>query len=83
MSGSRRGGGVSWRRECRDASGKLLDAACPQLVKKTHGLPQIHQELPARADGRRRRFRRTWYDTMRERRPMRNPRWPCYSTATR
>lgn len=66
MSGSRRGGGVSRRCECRDTSGKLLDAACPQLAKKNHGRPQIHQELPARADGRRRRFRRTGYDTVKD-----------------
>lgn len=64
MSSSRRGGGVSRRCECRGPDGKLLDASCPLLVKKNHGRPQIHQELPARADGRRRRFRRTGYATV-------------------
>lgn len=64
MASSRRGGGVSRRCECRSPDGKLLDAKCPLLAKKNHGRPQIHQELPPRANGSRRRFRRTGYESV-------------------
>jgi integrase len=61
MPGSRRGGGVAKRCECRGSDGKLLGSACPQLAKKNHGAPYIRQELPPGEDGTRRTFRRTGY----------------------
>lgn len=70
MASSRRGGGVSRRCECRDSAGKRLGSACPQIVKKNHGLRQIRQELPplVDADGNetRGRFRRVGYTTVAE-----------------
>ncbi|MFH0243618.1 tyrosine recombinase XerC [Streptomyces sp. HK10] len=66
MPVSRRGGGVTKRCECRGPDGKLLGAACPQLTKRSHGRPAVRQELPPDADGKRRAFRRTGYDSVRD-----------------
>lgn len=61
---SRRGGGVYKRCECRGADGKRLGNDCPQLAKRSHGKPLVQQELPLKADGGRRQFRRTGYATV-------------------
>ncbi|MEU7581965.1 site-specific integrase [Streptomyces sp. NPDC041068] len=66
MAGSRRGGAVYRRCECRDGNGRLLGAACPDLAKRTHGRPAIRQELPRDADSKRRTFRRTGYDKVKD-----------------
>ena len=70
MPGSRRGGGVSRRCECRGPDGKRLGAACPLMARKNHGQRQIRQELPplVDADGKvtRGRFRRVGYATVTE-----------------
>ncbi|MBD3931971.1 tyrosine-type recombinase/integrase [Streptomyces chumphonensis] len=66
MSTTRRGGGVRRRCECRGADGKRRGAACPKLSSRSHGSHEIHQELPPDANGKRRRFRRTGYPTVKE-----------------
>lgn len=64
MSGSRRAGGISKRCECRGTDSKLLGSTCPRLSSKGHGAVQLRQELPLDAEGKRRPFRRTGYDTV-------------------
>ncbi|MFF8910207.1 site-specific integrase [Streptomyces olivaceoviridis] len=66
MPSARRAGSIYRRCECRDADGKLLGNACPQLKKKSHGSVGLRQELPPDADGKRRTFRRTGYKTVAE-----------------
>ena len=65
MSGSRRGGGVSRRCECRGPDGKLLGNACPGMAKRNHGKLLVKQELPPRTDAEgkehRHYFRRSGY----------------------
>lgn len=48
---------------CRDDSGKPYGARCPQLSKKGHGTWQVQQGLHETVDGKRRRFRRSGFDT--------------------
>lgn len=66
MAASRRAGGISKRCECRGPDGKRLAGRCPQLTKRSHGANELHQELPPDAEGRRRRFRRTGYATVKD-----------------
>jgi plasmid stabilization system protein ParE len=47
-------GSVFKRCGCRDASGKLLGAACPRLKTRSHGTWSFKVELTAGAGGRRR-----------------------------
>ncbi|MEU5442735.1 site-specific integrase [Streptomyces griseofuscus] len=61
MPVSRRAGGISKRCECRGPDGVRLGSKCPDLSKRSHGKPRVSQELPAAADGTRRRFQRTGY----------------------
>ncbi|SFD12651.1 site-specific integrase [Streptomyces aidingensis] len=63
MPGSRRGGGVNRRCECRGPDGKRLGTKCPKLSRRGHARFEIHQELPEDAEGKRRRWRRTGYAT--------------------
>ena len=48
---------------CRDASGKVYGSKCPSAGKKGHGIWIVRQELYENADGQRRRFRRSGFDT--------------------
>lgn len=64
MPSARRAGSIYRRCECRDADGKLLGNACPQMKKKSHGSVGLRQELPPDAEGKRRIFRRTGYDSV-------------------
>ncbi|MGV2914452.1 site-specific integrase [Streptomyces alfalfae] len=64
MPSTRRAGSVYRRCECRGDDGKLLGNSCPKLKKKSHGSVGLRQELPPDADGRRRTFRRTGYDSV-------------------
>lgn len=66
MGSSRRAGGITKRCECRGADGKRLGTNCPQLSKRSHGNHELHQELPPDGDGRRRRFRRTGYASVKD-----------------
>ncbi|MEV1006100.1 site-specific integrase [Streptomyces sp. NPDC049881] len=66
MPASRSGGAVVRRCYCRDATGRSLGAACPELAKRSHGVSAIRQELPPTAEGARRTFRRTGYATVTE-----------------
>ncbi|MGX1514071.1 site-specific integrase [Streptomyces collinus] len=61
MTASRRAGSITRRCECRGEGGKRLGKDCPQLAKRTHGTYQLRQEIPAKADGTRRIFRRIGY----------------------
>lgn len=57
-------GSTSRRCGCRNpVTGKQYGQACPQRRKKNHGTWFVRQELPADADGTRRTFRRSGYDT--------------------
>ncbi|MFG2670527.1 site-specific integrase [Streptomyces sp. NPDC048445] len=59
--------GSTYRRcYCRDADGKVLGKACPQLSSRRHGVYAVRQELPARGDGTRRSFSRSGYGTAKE-----------------
>lgn len=58
-----RAGAISRRCRCRNDDGRDLGAACPKLGRRGHGAWQVRQELPADADGKRRRFRREGYAT--------------------
>lgn len=64
MPSARRAGSIYRRCECRDGDGKLLGNGCPQLRKKSHGSVGLRQELPPDAEGKRRTFRRTGYDSV-------------------
>ncbi|MEU8728729.1 tyrosine-type recombinase/integrase [Streptomyces tendae] len=64
MPSARRAGSIYRRCECRDGDGKLLGTSCPKLKKKNHGSVGLRQELPPDADGKRRTFRRTGYDSV-------------------
>jgi integrase len=66
MPASRRAGGITKRCECRDAGGRRLGTKCPQLTKRSHGNHELHQELPPDSEGRRRRFRRTGYASVKD-----------------
>ncbi|MFD3656995.1 tyrosine recombinase XerC [Streptomyces sp. NPDC058620] len=66
MAASRRAGGISKRCECRGPDGKRLGAACPQLSKRAHGRHRVSQEIPPTAEGTRRQFQRTGYDTAKD-----------------
>ncbi|MFF7200481.1 tyrosine recombinase XerC [Streptomyces sp. NPDC008141] len=55
--------GSTYRRcYCRDADGRALGKACPQLSSRRHGVWAVRQELPARGDGGRRSFSRSGYE---------------------
>ncbi|WP_046505923.1 site-specific integrase [Streptomyces odonnellii] len=59
--------GSTYRRcYCRDANGKALGKACPQLTSRRHGVYAVRQELPAREDGTRRSFSRSGYESAKE-----------------
>ncbi|MFD5670272.1 tyrosine recombinase XerC [Streptomyces anthocyanicus] len=64
MPSARRAGSIYRRCECRDGDGKLLGTSCPKLKRKNHGAIALRQELPPDADGKRRTFRRTGYDSV-------------------
>ncbi|CAL9301018.1 tyrosine recombinase XerC [Streptomyces sp. SudanB91_2054] len=64
MPSARRAGSIYRRCECRDGEGKLLGTKCPKLKRKNHGAIALRQELPPDANGRRRTFRRTGYDSV-------------------
>ncbi|MFD5217504.1 tyrosine recombinase XerC [Streptomyces tendae] len=64
MPSARRAGSIYRRCECRDGEGKLLGTQCPKLKRKNHGSVGLRQELPPDADGKRRTFRRTGYDSV-------------------
>ncbi|MEU5091684.1 tyrosine-type recombinase/integrase [Streptomyces sp. NPDC021356] len=64
MPSARRAGSIYRRCECRGNDGKLLGNSCPQLKKKSHGSVALRQELPPDAEGKRRTFRRTGYDSV-------------------
>jgi integrase len=64
MPSARRAGSIYKRCECRGPDGKLLGTECPQLRKKSHGAVGLRQELPPSAEGTRRTFRRTGYETV-------------------
>jgi integrase len=66
MPTARRAGGVTKRCECRAPDGKLLGTRCPLLTRRSHGRHVIRQELPPDGDGKRRTFRRTGYDDLKE-----------------
>ncbi|MFD3929570.1 tyrosine recombinase XerC [Streptomyces sp. NPDC058614] len=66
MPASRRAGGISKRCECRGPDGKRLGAKCAELSKRSHGNHELHQELPVDAEGKRRRFRRTGYASVKD-----------------
>lgn len=56
--------GSTYRRcYCRGENGRPLGKACPQLASRRHGTWAIRQELPPRADGTRRSFSRSGYDS--------------------
>ncbi|WP_432091789.1 site-specific integrase [Streptomyces sp. NRRL F-5630] len=56
--------GSTYRRcYCRDAEGRTLGKACPQLSSRRHGVWAVRQELPPREDGSRRSFSRSGYET--------------------
>ncbi|MGW6743741.1 site-specific integrase [Streptomyces sp. NPDC055025] len=56
--------GSTYRRcYCRSDDGKALGKSCPQLTSRRHGVYAVRQELPARADGGRRSFSRSGYET--------------------
>lgn len=63
---ARQAGSITKRCNCRGEDGKRLGAKCPLLAKRTHGAYQLQQELPPKADGTRRIFRRTGYATVKE-----------------
>jgi integrase len=56
-----KGGTITRRCSCRDASGKNYGKSCPKLASKRHGNWTIRHELAARKDGSRREFRRGGY----------------------
>ncbi|MCZ4120822.1 site-specific integrase, partial [Streptomyces sp. H39-S7] len=60
--------GSTYRRcYCRDAgTGKPLGKSCPKLKTRKHGTYSVRQELPQRADGSRRAFNRSGYETAKE-----------------
>jgi len=59
--------GSTYRRcYCRGDDGKVLGGACPKLSSRRHGVYAIRQELPARADGGRRSFSRSGYETAKD-----------------
>jgi integrase len=62
---ARQAGSITKRCNCREG-GKRLGSKCPQLKKRTHGAYQLQQELPPKADGTRRIFRRTGYATVKD-----------------
>lgn len=57
--------GSTFRRcSCRNPeTGKQYGGACPKLRQRSHGQWSVRQELPYRADGSRRQFRRTGFAT--------------------
>lgn len=56
--------GSTYRRcYCRGEDGRVLGGACPQLSSKRHGVYALRQELPPRADGTRRSFSRSGYES--------------------
>jgi integrase len=56
--------GSTYRRcYCRGDDGRPLGKACPQLSSRRHGVYAVRQELPARADGSRRSFNRSGYES--------------------
>ncbi|MFB6948928.1 tyrosine recombinase XerC [Streptomyces niveus] len=56
--------GSTYRRcYCRDGDGKTLGGSCPKLSSKRHGTYAVRQELPERADGGRRSFSRSGFET--------------------
>ncbi|MGI5436196.1 tyrosine-type recombinase/integrase [Streptomyces shenzhenensis] len=56
--------GSTYRRcYCRDENGKALGKSCPKLSSKRHGVWAVRQELPPRADGTRRSFSRSGYES--------------------
>jgi integrase len=56
--------GSTYRRcYCRGDDGKPLGKACPQLSSRRHGTYAVRQELPPRADGSRRSFSRSGYES--------------------
>jgi integrase len=56
--------GSTYRRcYCRGEDGKPLGKACPQLSSRRHGVYAVRQELPPRADGARRSFSRSGYES--------------------
>src|SRR3954453_1303977 len=60
-------GPVSRRCACRDPlTGKQLGHSCPKLSQRRHGTWGVRQELPPRADGTRRTFRRSSYPSATE-----------------
>lgn len=56
-------GTITKRCGCRDDEGRQLNSSCTKLSQRNHGLFSLVQELPLRADGTRRRFRRSGYKT--------------------
>jgi integrase len=60
--------GSTFRRcACRDpATGKQYGQACPKFRQKRHGVWNLRQELPPKADGTRRTFRRGGYESAAE-----------------
>ncbi|MDP8931595.1 MAG: site-specific integrase, partial [Actinomycetota bacterium] len=58
--------GSTYRRcYCRDEDGKVLGKACPQLTSRRHGVWAVRQELHPRADGGRRSFSRSGFESAR------------------
>lgn len=56
--------GSTYRRcYCRSEDGKPLGKACSQLTSRRHGVYAVRQELPPRADGGRRSFSRSGYES--------------------
>lgn len=56
-------GTITKRCGCRNAEGRQLNTTCPLLEDRYHGLYNVVQELPPRADSTRRRFRRSGFET--------------------
>ncbi len=56
--------GSTYRRcYCRGEDGRSLSGDCPQLSSRRHGVYAVRQKLPARADGGRRSFSRSGYES--------------------
>ncbi|GAV38308.1 site-specific integrase [Streptomyces acidiscabies] len=57
-------GTITRRCRCTDPeTGKELGASCPKLQSRRHGIYGVFQELDSAQDGRRRRFRRSGFET--------------------
>ena len=59
-------GRVYRRCACRDERGKQLGTRCPKLADETHGTWSFTVDLPRRQDGKRRRVRRSGFDSKRD-----------------